>query len=167
MKYALLSALLVAADQLLKRWTVAHLAVGETAELLPPLLGLRHVQNFGAAWSSFSGQRVLLTLLPALIIAAVLLLLLKKIVRHPLGRTACALVLAGGLGNLIDRVYPGYVTDMLYFPFWPSYPTFNLADICIVIGAALGCVYYLWLYEKHDAPKKEDGHGDDPADGGK
>lgn len=167
MRYALLSALLVAADQALKHWTTAHLAVGERAELLPPLLELYHVQNFGAAWSSFSGRRVLLIVLPALIIAAVLLLLGKRIVRHPLGKTACALILAGGVGNLIDRVYPGYVTDMLHFLFWPSYPTFNLADVCIVAGAALGCVYYLWLYEKYDAPKKEGGHGDGPADGGR
>ena len=60
------------------------------------------------------------------------------------------LILSGGVGNIIDRVRLGYVVDMFHFVFWPSYPVFNLADICIVAGAILGAIYYLFLYEKHD-----------------
>ena len=77
-------------------------------------------------------------------------LLRRGRVRHPLGRVAGALILSGGLGNLIDRLRLGYVVDMFHFVFWPSYPVFNLADICIVAGAVLGAVYYLFLWEKHD-----------------
>ena len=170
MKYLLITCLsgaLVAADQWLKAWATANLELrGETLPLLGQLLGLRLTHNYGAAWSSFSGQRLLLIALPLVIIAAVAYLLIKKIVRHPLGLAACTLVIAGGIGNLIDRIWVGYVVDMLYFPFWVSYPTFNIADVCIVAGAILGSIYYLWIYEKYDAPKKEEEHGDDPADGG-
>ena len=65
--------------------------------------------------------------------------------------------------DIIDRVRAGYVVDMFHFEFWPSYPVFNVADICVVIGALLGCVYYMWLYEKYDMKPKSP--KEDPADG--
>ena len=120
------------------------------APCIPGILELTRVHNYGAAWSSFSGMRWLLSAVTAAILIAVLVLLLRGVVRHPAGRVAGALILAGGLGNLIDRVRLGYVVDMFHFVFWPSYPVFNLADICIVAGAILGAIYYLFLYEKHD-----------------
>ena len=160
-------AVLLGLDQWVKIWAVANLELrGEPLPLLGQLLGLRLTHNYGAAWSSFSGQRLMLIALPIIIVGAVMYLVAKKIVRHPAGLAACSLVMAGGIGNLIDRVVTGYVVDMLYFPFWVSYPTFNIADICIVTGAILGSIYYLWIYEKFDAPKKEEHHGDDPAHGG-
>ena len=89
--------------------------------------------------------------------------LLARIVRHPLGVWSLTAVIGGGVGNLIDRVRLGYVVDMLRFQFWPSYPTFNVADVCIVSGAILGAIYYVLLYEKHDR-RKTDG-ASDPANG--
>lgn len=150
MWYIVLFAALLGADQLIKYWTVEHLALGESAAFLPGIVQLTRVHNYGAAWSSFSGMRWLLSAVTAAILIAVLVLLLRGVVRHPAGRVAGALILAGGLGNLIDRVRLGYVVDMFHFVFWPSYPVFNLADICIVAGAILGAIYYLFLYEKHD-----------------
>lgn len=157
--YFLLALALTAADQAVKAWTVGHFvapAAGFTATAdayapcIPGILELTRVHNYGAAWSSFSGMRWLLSAVTAAILIAVLVLLLRGVVRHPAGRVAGALILAGGLGNLIDRVRLGYVVDMFHFVFWPSYPVFNLADICIVAGAILGAIYYLFLYEKHD-----------------
>ena len=81
---------------------------------------------------------------------AAVLIALVKIVRHPLGIAAGFLILSGGIGNIIDRIRLGYVVDMLHFEFWPSYPVFNVADMCVVCGAFLGAVYYLWIYEKYD-----------------
>lgn len=157
--YFLLALALTAADQAVKAWTVGYFAApaaGFTATAdayapcIPGILELTRVHNYGAAWSSFSGMRWLLSAVTAAILIAVLVLLLRGVVRHPAGRVAGALILAGGLGNLIDRVRLGYVVDMFHFVFWPSYPVFNLADICIVAGAILGAIYYLFLYEKHD-----------------
>ena len=73
------------------------------------------------------------------------------------------LILGGGLGNMIDRVARGYVVDMFDLQLF-RYPIFNLADCFVVVGAILGAVYYLFLYEKYDAKKKENGH-DAGADG--
>ena len=153
MKYliaSLLGAALLALDQWSKAWITANLPLGETMEYLPGLLELQTVHNYGAAWSSFSGQRWLLVGVTGCIVVAVAILLARRTVRHPLGVLAGALILSGGLGNIIDRVRLGYVVDMLHLEFWPSYPTFNVADICVVCGAVLGAIYYLWLYEKYD-----------------
>lgn len=144
--------LLIAADQLVKYWVVAHLAVGETAPLLPGFVELLRLHNYGAAWSSFSGMRYLLIALTSMLMVFLAVLLIKKIVRHPLGLTAVTLTLAGGIGNLIDRIRLGYVVDMFNFQFI-SYPVFNVADMCIVFGVILLLVYYLFFYEKYDGKK--------------
>lgn len=154
MWYAALAAVLVAADQWSKYWTVSHLALEESAPLLPGFMELLRIHNYGAAWSSFAGMRWLLVGVTAVIIALVALLPLTGRVRHPLGRLACTLIAAGGAGNIIDRLRLGYVVDMLHFTFWPSYPVFNAADICVVTGAVMGVIYYVWIYEKYDRVKK-------------
>ena len=97
----------------------------------------------------------------SLILLAVLAALFRRIVRHPLGVLAGCLILSGGLGNIIDRVRLGYVVDMFHFQFWPAYPVFNVADVCVVSGALLAAVYYLWFYEKYD--KRGGPHGDADA----
>ena len=68
-----------------------------------------------------------------------------------------------GIGNIIDRIVHGYVVDMFDLQLF-SYPVFNLADCCVVVGAILGGVYYLFLYDKYDKKKKESDHAHDPSD---
>ena len=160
---ALAAVLCVAADQAVKWLVVNTMTLGQSQPLLPPLLRLTRVHNYGAAWSSFAGQKWLLLGVTGVILAAVLWVLARRIVRHPLGICACCLILSGGIGNIIDRLRLGYVVDMLHFQFWPSYPTFNVADVCIVSGAILGAIYYVLLYDKHDR-RKTDG-ASDPANG--
>lgn len=157
MLYALLFIALIAGDQLLKYWTATHLALGESAPFLPHVMQLTRLHNYGAAWSSFSGRTGLLLVVTAILMIAVAVLLFKKIVRHPLGVTACVLVLGGGIGNMIDRIAHGYVVDMFDLLLF-DYPIFNLADCFVVVGAILGAIYYLWFYEKYDAKKKENDH---------
>lgn len=163
MWYAILGAVLLAGDQILKYWVVTHLAVGESAPFLPSFMQLTRLHNYGAAWSSFSGRTVLLVVFTAVLLAVVALLLLKKVVRHWTGITACTLILSGGIGNIIDRIVHGYVVDMFDLQLF-SYPVFNLADCCVVVGAILGGIYYLFLYEKYDKKKKEPDHAHDPSD---
>ncbi len=145
---------LLALDQWLKAWITQNLPLGGAMPLIPKFVELRTVHNYGAAWSSFSGQRWLLVAVTALIMAAVVFLLVRRIVRHPLGLCACFLILSGGVGNLIDRVRMGYVVDMFNFLFM-DYPVFNVADICVVCGAAIGAVYYLFFYDKYDKVTKD------------
>ena len=167
MLYALCAALalaLLGLDQWVKHYVTVHIPLGEAQPLLPGLVELRTVHNYGAAWSSFSGSRWLLVAVTTAIVAAVAVVLVRRIVRHPLGVAAGFLILSGGVGNIIDRVRLGYVVDMFHLEFWPSYPVFNVADICVVCGALLGAVYYLWFYEKYD--RKGGDHGDADAASG-
>ena len=158
MLYAAIVCVLIAADQALKYWTVVHLDVGESAPLLPGIIRLTRLHNTGAAWSSFSGKTALLIGVTAVLLAAVLFVLARKIVRHPLGVTACLLILGGGIGNIIDRIARGYVVDMFDLELF-TYPIFNLADCFVVVGAILGGIYYLCLYDKTDGKEKR--HGPD------
>ena len=160
---ALASAAILALDQWVKYWITVNLPLGESAPLLPGFVQLRTVHNFGAAWSSFSGMRWLLVGVTSVIVLAVAYVLVRRIVRHPLGVAACFLILSGGLGNIIDRVRLGYVVDMFDFQFM-NYPVFNVADIAVVCGAALAAVYYLWFYEKYDKKDRQDGDTDAPTE---
>ena len=153
---------LVGCDQLLKSWTVHQLELGQSAAFLPGFMQLTRVHNYGAAWSSFSGKTALLVVVTAALMIAVAYLLIRRIVRHPLGIAAALLILGGGVGNIIDRIAHGYVVDMFDLLLF-DYPVFNLADCCVVAGAILGGIYYLFLYEKYD--KKGRTHGKEDADG--
>ena len=160
MWYALLLAACVAGDQLLKYWVVNHLEIGQSAAFLPGLVRLTRLHNTGAAWGSFSGSTALLTAVTAVLLVAVAWLVLKKIIRHPLGLCAAMLVLGGGIGNMIDRICRGYVVDMFDLEFM-DYPIFNLADCFVVVGVILGAVYYLWFYDKYDGRKAKHDDGAD------
>ena len=157
---ALAAAAILALDQWVKHWITVNLPLGESMPLLPGFMQLRTVHNFGAAWSSFSGMRWLLVAVTSVIVLAVAYVLVRRIVRHPIGVAACFLILSGGLGNIIDRVRLGYVVDMFDFQFM-NYPVFNVADIAVVCGAVLAVIYYLWFYEKYD--KKDAGNGNSDA----
>ena len=162
--FILACVVLIAADQTVKLFVVSHLALGETAPLLPGVVELLRLHNYGAAWSSFSGMRILLIVLTSALMLGLLYLVVKKIVRHPLGLSAITLILAGGIGNLIDRIRLGYVVDMFNFQFM-SYPVFNVADIFVVVGVPLFLIYFLFLYDKTDgkenAAKKNAKHKED------
>ena len=162
--FGLLGAALLGADQWVKAWVVGHLQMGETTSLFPGFLELMRVHNYGAAWSSFAGQKWLLLGVTGVILAVVLWVLARKIVRHPLGICACCLILSGGIGNIIDRLRLGYVVDMLDCTFI-EFPVFNVADCFVVCGTIAALVYYIWIYPNTDAKNWEKDHGTDPAQG--
>ena len=110
MLYALCAALslaLLGLDQWVKHYVTVNIPLGEAQPFLPGLVELRTVHNYGAAWSSFSGMRWLLVAVTSVIVIAVAVVLLRRIVRHPLGVAAGFLILSGGVGNIIDRVRLG------------------------------------------------------------
>ena len=159
---ALASLASIVSDQIVKALVVSTMQLRETAPFLPPLLQLTRVHNYGAAGSSFSGARLLLIVLTAAGMG-LLIWLLVRVVRHPLGQWALACVIGGGVGNLIDRVRLGYVVDMLDTMFM-DFPVFNVADVFVVCGTVLAMIYYLAFYSKYDEKKQETKRdGADPA----
>ncbi len=155
--YAILAVLLILGDQLTKLAVRASIPLGGSVPFIPHILELTYVQNTGAAFSLLRQHTWLLTLTSALVVLAMCALIVKGFFQNALGRWAAALVLAGGVGNLIDRALFGFVTDMLQTVFM-DFPVFNVADCCITIGVPL-LFLYVWFYVGKDE-KKEDGPHD-------
>ena len=157
MPYVLLTLVLVAADQLVKYLVRANIPLGTSLPFLPGIMELTYWQNTGAAFSLFSVHTWVLTLISAVVSLVILGVLVKRVVAHPFGVAALSVVLAGAVGNLIDRVAFGYVTDMFNFQFM-RFAVFNVADVCVVCGGIAFCIYFLFFYDKLE---KKEGDGDD------
>ncbi len=141
--YLIITAVMVVADQLFKHWIVANIALGGSKTLIPGVLSLTNIQNDGAAWSMFSGQQwfFYITTVIALI---VVFFLWKDSQNKPVYRLGLALILAGALGNFIDRVHQQYVTDMFQTDFI-NFPIFNIADMCLTVGVICVGIYIIFL----------------------
>ena len=159
MSYAILAVLLVLADQAVKFAVRANIGLGQSVPFIPYVLDLTYVQNTGAAFSILRQHTWLLTLTSAVVVLVMCRLIVKGFFKNALGRWSAALVLAGGMGNLIDRAVLGFVTDMFKTTFM-DFAIFNVADCCITVGVPL-LFLYVWLYVGKDE-KKED-EADDPA----
>ena len=155
MFYAVLALALIAADQVVKYLVLTYIPIGTHVPFLPYVLDLTYVQNTGAAFSFFSDHTWLLTLISLVMSVVLAAAVWKGLFRHPFGRTALTLVLAGAVGNLIDRALRGFVVDMFNVLFM-NFAVFNVADICVVLGGIALCVYVLFFYDKYE--KKGKGH---------
>ncbi len=154
MFYAILAAALVALDQIVKFLVRANIELGASVPFIPFLLDLTYVQNTGAAFSMLRSHTWVLTLTSAVVVLAVCALIVKGFFKNRLGLWSAALVLAGGMGNLIDRAVFGFVTDMFKTTFM-NFAVFNVADCCITIGVPL-LFLYVWLYVGKDEKKDEE-----------
>ena len=142
----LLTALtILVADQLTKALVVANLAVGEQARLLGDLVQVWHAQNRGAAFSLFQGGTVVFLIVSVLSIGMVAYFHRSLRDRSLWLHVVLGIVLGGTLGNFIDRLRQGYVTDWLSIGIGDTrWPTFNVADSSVVIGIGI-LVVYLFL----------------------
>ena len=147
MLYFVLAAALVALDQLVKYLVSANIPLGGSVPFLPYIMDLTYVQNTGCAFSLLERHTWLLTIVSAVMSVVLAVALAKGFFKHPLGRVTIALVLAGAVGNLIDRALYGYVVDMFRTLFM-EFAVFNVADICVVVGGIAAAAYYLFLYDK-------------------
>ncbi len=142
----ILGLIVVVLDQFTKVWVrETFVCGGEPQVVLPGFFNLVYVRNPGAAWGMLGGQQVILILLS--IIVLLLLLFFHRRVLNPTldHRIALGLMIGGILGNLIDRIKFGWVTDFLDFHIgthhWPS---FNVADSAICIAVGLYLLSSLW-----------------------
>lgn len=139
--YALFVLLIVAADQITKYLVMEAIPLFADVPLLPGILGLTHVRNEGAAFSSFRGMQWLFILIfVALTLAVVYEYFKKPMPFTALERWCIAAIYGGGLGNMIDRVRLGYVVDMLETKFM-EFPVFNVADCFITCGCVVLMVH--------------------------
>jgi signal peptidase II len=154
-----LIAVLIAADQIIKLIVDSTLAVGEIVEVIKfgdfKLFSLNHVRNSGAAWSMMQGKTWFLVGVPLIICGLGIYYIYKRREHSRLELVSLSMLVAGGVGNLIDRIRLHEVIDYIKFePF--NFPVFNFADICVVIGALLFAVYIIFL----DKPEKKTAEDD-------
>ena len=163
MIYAIIALALIAADQLVKYLVMTNIPFGGHVPFLPYILELTYVTNTGAAFSIFSEHTWALALVSLVMSVALALALWKGLFKHPLGKLTLTLLLAGAVGNLIDRAFRGFVVDMFNVLFM-NFAVFNVADISVVVGGISAGLYYLLLMDKLE-PRKEGGHDNAETDG--
>lgn len=159
----ILTVVLAAADQFTKGIAMEHIPEEGVCWIKAgerEILSFALHRNTGAAFSSFSGKTAALAAVTALAMAGLIVYFHRIRKKHPLMTASFSMVVGGGIGNLIDRVAKGYVTD--FIKLFPFNFIFNFADICVVIGGILLVIYYLFIDDKfHAAP---DGLGDSAKD---
>lgn len=141
LSFALTAVAVVVLDQVTKRYIDANLPVGDSWPEASWPLRIMHVKNTGAAFSILQNQTLFLTVMSVVGLGAILLYFLFRPSDHPLLRYALALQLGGAVGNLVDRVLYGEVTDFFKIPNWP---VFNIADSAITVGVATVIIFLLF-----------------------
>ena len=135
---------IIAVDQFTKFYIASNFVEDEVHEFINGIINLKYVNNDGAAWSMLEGKTEILLGLTAVVMVICIVILVKNKLKDKLLFWAMILVLSGGVGNMIDRIFrKGFVVDFLQFDFWQSFPVFNIADCAIVIGGALMILYLL------------------------
>ena len=139
----LVLAVVLAADQISKRLVIATVDRDETNAVFPGVEIVR-VSNKGVAFGAFSGRPVVMVIVAAALAGLVVWFVLH--VRRPYIWLPTGLLLGGALGNILDRVRDGAVTDFIKLPLWPA---FNLADVAITVGV-LALIYVLEQRDEAD-----------------
>lgn len=149
--YFIIIALILIADQLVKYLIQAGLELNQSIPVLDGIFHITYIHNYGAAFSILQNKTMLLIGVQIIVITGILIYLIKKRkTEHSLLLMSLALIIAGGLGNLIDRAVKGYVVDFLDLRFWPI---FNIADISVCVGCGLMVLYVLIIEPKRSRSK--------------
>lgn len=148
---------LVLIDQTIKFFIMSNVDMYETFYTLKvgghDLFSITHVRNEGAAWSILSGKTALLVAIAAIAILVVLFLIASGRFKLKFEVIMLSFIMAGGIGNLIDRIKYNEVIDYIRTDFI-DFPIFNFADICVVIGAVGFCITYLIVDTLKEKKKK-------------
>lgn len=147
--------IVLALDQFTKYFIISNFEIGGTADLIDGLIDIIYINNKGGAWGILQGYTWALLAITALLMIICFTLLIKLGKRNKLVFWAMTLILFGGIGNMIDRIFRGgNVIDFLHFEFWPDFPIFNVADCAVVVGGGLLIFYFIYDSIKDARQKK-------------
>jgi signal peptidase II len=136
---------LYALDQLTKQWILRSISLYDARSVVPDFFNLVNVPNTGAAFGSFKGNNTFFVVISLIALVVVTILLVRPRRSDPWRDVSLALLLAGILGNLTDRLLYGHVIDFLLFNlhirFADPWPAFNVADSCISIAVVLFIIH--------------------------
>lgn len=145
MIYFIITVLLTAADQITKHLAVSYLTYIGSIPLVQNVFHLTYVENRGIAFGLFSGGRIIFIAVSIILLAALTVIMYKtpKIQRTVWQKAGTALIFAGAIGNIADRIRLGYVIDFFDFRLI-NFPVFNVADIAVCVGAAMILIHFLF-----------------------
>ncbi|MDO5015140.1 MAG: signal peptidase II [Clostridia bacterium] len=147
--------LLIAIDLFGSYYFGKLLSDGSVISLIANVINLRYVENTGAAFGIFSSKPLLITIINITALCGLIIYALVKM--KELSKDGylipLSMVIAGGLGNIIDRIINGFVTDYFEFAFF-DFPVFNFADIFITLGAV--AIIFLLIFELIKDHKKDE-----------
>ncbi|HFH9839093.1 signal peptidase II [Streptococcus suis] len=148
--FPIVAAVLIVLDQLVKAWTVANIALDTVEPFLPGFMSLAYLRNYGAAWSILQNQQWFFTIVTIAAVTGLIWYYIKQIQGNIWTLFSLSLMIAGALGNFIDRIRLGYVVDMFHLDFI-SFPVFNVADICLSVG--VGILFICIMKEESNGSK--------------
>ncbi len=154
-----IAVIVIALDQTIKWLVVTHMTVNQAIGIIPGVVDLFYIKNYGAAFSLFIDQRILLIIVSVLVIAVIVFLERRRAIGKWDLKVALGLLLGGAAGNLLDRVHLGYVIDYVYLQFI-RFPVFNLADSAIVVSMIYLLVRFFFTGDTNHHPNKKDGRDD-------
>lgn len=141
-------------DQAAKMIVVASMEYNQSIVLIKNVLSLHYIHNEGAAFGMLSGHRWVFMLVTAVALIAMPIILYRYRKLHVLFNLSLSLFIGGAIGNMIDRIFLGYVVDFFEFTF-VNFAIFNVADICVVCGAAIMMVYVIFFDKELLVDKKQ------------
>ena len=149
--------ILVAVDYFIKLAVSNNMNIGESIPAIKGLLNWTYITNSGASWGILRGKTVFLVVVTVALICAIIYILAARKVKSVLGNISFVLIAAGGIGNLIDRVFNGgKVVDYIDISPIFSFPVFNFADCCVTVGGILFCIYVIFFYENKEKETEEE-----------
>lgn len=149
MIYVIVAIMVIAADIITKIMAENSLMPVGTFSIIKDIIHLTYVENRGIAFGMFSGGRVVFIIVSLVVLAVlgVVVCRTKEELRSKWMKTGVALIFSGAIGNLIERIYKGYVVDFIDFKVI-DFPVFNIADIAVCTGAALLVIHFLFIEDK-------------------
>lgn len=138
--FSLLSAIFILLDLLSKKFAVQFLASGQAITLVPGFLQLSYVENRGAAFGLLAQYPFIMILVGLIVSWYIIYYIHAELCKSRIQYYGLIFLFAGTVGNLINRIFLGYVIDFIDLPYWP---TFNFADIFINVGVGLLILYLL------------------------
>ena len=142
-------AVMLVFDLVSKHILDSSMQIGQSSPFLPGFIDIVIVHNEGSAWGMLAGMNVFFIILTFVFIGILVWYTLSENVVHPLYHIALGFIWAGSIGNMVDRIAFGYVRDFLHFEFWPSFPVFNVADVCLTVGVIVFLAYIIIMLVKH------------------
>ena len=152
-------AAIAAVDQLIKIAVLnSSLVSGEVSTVIDGFLQWRYVENTGAAFSLFTGKTALLSVFTAVVLLVGFYLIIAKKIKSKVALASVVMLMGGGLGNLIDRIFRHFVVDYIEVLFI-DFPVFNFADCFVTVGEFLlvGYLVYDIIKDYKKAGQKADG----------